>query len=164
MFSASMITYDVNESTGTVIAKVSGVKYDAIESMLKAFRRENLILSNDSEITKTDKHGMLVEISTKLTNYGPYMLPNEFTAKAVHDPNDPHPFSIERGKQIARRRLYNKYNIAFANALKHVMDGVTYSMQDVIDTIMLSDRRMIAFDYFEDYEVLRKHEAKSVKQ
>ena len=46
MFTASMIEYQIDEEKKIITASVSGVEYDAIDTMKKAFRQNNLILED----------------------------------------------------------------------------------------------------------------------
>lgn len=164
MFTASMIEYHVDEEKKVVTATVTGVEYDAIDMMKKAFRQQNIIL-NDTDVCinmEPDEDGKYTDENmtindVRISTCYKYRLPNTFTAKATYDPNDPNPYSVERGKQIARRRLYNQYNLAYHNALNNIHDALKAVTQKLFDETALAYKREVNFEYFEDYNVKKLH-------
>jgi len=164
MFTANMIQYQVNEETKVVTASVSGVKYDAIETMLKSFRKFNLILSDKDVMVEMlrDEDGEFNPdttsiIESPMTTCSKYMLPDTLTATAKYDPNDPNEFSVERGKQIARRRLYNQYNIAYQSALDNLIINIKDSAVKMCEQLAITCDRITNFKYFEFYDVFKAH-------
>lgn len=138
MLTASMITYWVDEDKKTVTATVTGTENDALECMRKCMRRVNLPVNF-------------------VTTCSLYKLPDKFTAKAKYDPNDPNPFSIERGKEIARRRLYDKYNKALDTALNAAILNIRYATETAEFTLAITRDRINRFKYYEHYCVKQAH-------
>lgn len=135
MFTTSMIKYHINDKNQVITAYVEGVKDDAIDTMLKCFRAKNIILSKDYITCKK------------------YQLPDTMSASATYNPIDIHEYSVERGKMIARRRLYNKYNRAFISAMTELRKKILESSEDMLNSIDLAYKRRVNFDNFEFYEV-----------
>lgn len=171
MFNSAMIKYDVNEETKVVVASVEGIAYDAIDTMLKTFRRQNIILTESFmtiEPGEPDEIGKVNWYETKFikdhtTVCKKYLLPNSLMSEARYDPDDPNKFSIERGKQIARRRLYDAYNKVFKKALSEIIASVVCAANDMDDMVAVTEKRMINFEYFEYYDVFKHHESESMK-
>lgn len=171
MFNSAMIKYDVNEETKVIVASVEGIAYDAIDTMLKAFRRQNIILT-ESFMTITsgepDESGKVNWDDTKFTEEHTtvckkYLLPNSLMSEARYDPDDPNKFSVERGKQIARRRLYDAYNKIFKKALEAIVESTAAVIGDMVEMNNVTEKRMINFEYFEYYDVFKHHESESMK-
>ncbi len=135
MFTASMIKYHIDDETQVITAYVEGIKNDAIDTMLRHFRAKNIILSKDSITCKK------------------YQLPDTMSASAKYNPVDVHAYTVERGKMIARRRLYDKYNRAFISAMTEIRKKVLESSEDMLDSINLAYKRRANFENFEFYEV-----------
>lgn len=166
MFNSAMIKYDVNEETKVVVASVEGIAYDAVNTMLKALRRQNIIATESFMVIETDesddiRKSKFTEIHSTVCKK--YLLPNELKSEAHYDPQDPNEFSVERGKQIARRRLYDAYNKVFKRALNEIIASVVCAVNDMDDMVAVTEKRMINFEYFEYYDVFKHHETESMK-
>lgn len=166
MFNSAMIKYDVNEETKVVVASVEGIAYDAVNTMLKALRRQNIITTESFMVIESDesadiRKSKFTEMHSTVCKK--YLLPNELKSEAHYDPQDPNEFSIERGKQIARRRLYDAYNKVFKRALNEIIASVVCAVNDMDDTVAVTEKRMINFEYFEYYDVFKYHESESMK-
>lgn len=166
MFNSAMIKYDVNEETKVVVASVEGIAYDAVNTMLKALRRQNIITTESFMVIETDesddiRKSKFTEIHSTVCKK--YLLPNELKSEAHYDPQDPNEFSVERGKQIARRRLYDAYNKVFKRALNEIIASVVCAVNDMDDMVAVTEKRMINFEYFEYYDVFKHHETESMK-
>ena len=166
MFNSAMIKYDVNEETKVVVASVEGIAYDAVNTMLKALRRQNIIATESFMVIESDesadiRKSKFTEMHSTVCKK--YLLPNELKSEAHYDPQDPNEFSIERGKQIARRRLYDAYNKVFKRALNEIIASVVCAVNDMDDMVAVTEKRMINFEYFEYYDVFKYHESDSMK-
>ena len=166
MFNSAMIKYDVNEETKVVVASVEGIAYDAINTMLKALRRQNIITTESFMVIESDesadiRKSKFTEMHSTVCKK--YLLPNELKSEAHYDPQDPNEFSVERGKQIARRRLYDAYNKVFKRALNEIIASVVCAVNDMDDMVAVTEKRMINFEYFEYYDVFKHHESESMK-
>lgn len=166
MFNSAMIKYDVNEETKVVVASVEGIAYDAVNTMLKALRRQNIITTESFMVIETDesddiRKSKFTEMHSTVCKK--YLLPNELKSEAHYDPQDPNEFSVERGKQIARRRLYDAYNKVFKRALNEIIASVVCAVNDMDDMVAVTEKRMINFEYFEYYDVFKHHETESMK-
>ena len=166
MFNSAMIKYDVNEETKVVVASVEGIAYDAVNTMLKALRRQNIITTESFMVIESDesddiRKSKFTEMHSTVCKK--YLLPNELKSEAHYDPQDPNEFSVERGKQIARRRLYDAYNKVFKRALNEIIASVVCAVNDMDDIVAVTEKRMINFEYFEYYDVFKHHETESMK-
>ena len=166
MFNSAMIKYDVNEETKVVVASVEGIAYDAINTMMKTLRRQNIIATESFMVIETDesddiRKSKFTEMHSTVCKK--YLLPNELKSEAHYDPQDPNEFSVERGKQIARRRLYDAYNKVFKRALNEIIASVVCAVNDMDDMVAVTEKRMINFEYFEYYDVFKHHETESMK-
>lgn len=166
MFNSAMIKYDVNEETKVVVASVEGIAYDAINTMLKTLRRQNIIATESFMVIESDesddiRKSKFTEMHSTVCKK--YLLPNELKSEAHYDPQDPNEFSVERGKQIARRRLYDAYNKVFKRALNEIIASVVCAVNDMDDMVAVTEKRMINFEYFEYYDVFKHHESESMK-
>lgn len=166
MFNSAMIKYDVNEETKVVVASVEGIAYDAVNTMLKTLRRQNIIATESFMVIESDesadiRKSKFTEMHSTVCKK--YLLPNELKSEAHYDPQDPNEFSIERGKQIARRRLYDAYNKVFKRALNEIIASVVCAVNDMDDMVAVTEKRMINFEYFEYYDVFKHHESESMK-
>lgn len=166
MFNSAMIKYDVNEETKVVVASVEGIAYDAVNTMLKALRRQNIITTESFMVIESDesvdiRKSKFTEMHSTVCKK--YLLPNELKSEAHYDPQDPNEFSVERGKQIARRRLYDAYNKVFKRALNEIIASVVCAVNDMDDMVAVTEKRMINFEYFEYYDVFKHHESESMK-
>lgn len=166
MFNSAMIKYDVNEETKVVVASVEGIAYDAVNTMLKTLRRQNIITTESFMVIETDesddiRKSKFTEMHSTVCKK--YLLPNELKSEAHYDPQDPNKFSVERGKQIARRRLYDAYNKVFKRALNEIIASVVCAVNDMDDMVAVTEKRMINFEYFEYYDVFKHHETESMK-
>lgn len=166
MFNSAMIKYDVNEETKVVVASVEGIAYDAVNTMLKALRRQNIIATESFMVIESDesadiRKSKFTEMHSTVCKK--YLLPNELKSEAHYDPQDPNEFSVERGKQIARRRLYDAYNKVFKRALNEIIASVVCAVNDMDDIVAVTEKRMINFEYFEYYDVFKYHESESMK-
>lgn len=166
MFNSAMIKYDVNEETKVVVASVEGIAYDAVNTMLKTLRRQNIITTESFMVIETDesddiRKSKFTEMHSTVCKK--YLLPNELKSEAHYDPKDPNEFSVERGKQIARRRLYDAYNKVFKRALSEIIASVVCAVNDMDDMVAVTEKRMINFEYFEYYDVFKHHETESMK-
>lgn len=166
MFNSAMIKYDVNEETKVVVASVEGIAYDAINTMLKTLRRQNIIATESFMVIESDesadiRKSKFTEMHSTVCKK--YLLPNELKSEAHYDPQDPNEFSIERGKQIARRRLYDAYNKVFKRALNEIIASVVCAVNDMDDMVAVTEKRMINFEYFEYYDVFKHHESENMK-
>lgn len=166
MFNSAMIKYDVNEETKVVVASVEGIAYDAVNTMLKTLRRQNIITTESFMVIETDesddiRKSKFTEMHSTVCKK--YLLPNELKSEAHYDPQDPNEFSVERGKQIARRRLYDAYNKVFKRALSEIIASVVCAVNDMDDMVAVTEKRMINFEYFEYYDVFKYHETESMK-
>lgn len=173
MMTASNIVYDIDEEKKIITATISGCKNDAIDTVLKAFRCHNLFLSNtfidnieavydpEKDTGEDDPENPCLTIDTTecdLTTCHKFLLKDTYTATATYDPSDPNPFSIERGKQIARRRLYNAYNKDYRKALDNIMSALDNAINDTLmPAYDLTKEREINFSYFEFYDVFKAH-------
>ena len=173
MMTASNIMYDIDEEKKIVKATISGCKNDAIDTVLKAFRCHNLFLSNtfidnieavydpEKDTGEDDPEDPCLTIDTTecdLTTCHKFLLNDTYTATATYDPSDPNPFSIERGKQIARRRLYNAYNKDYRKVLDNIMNALDNAINDTLmPAYDLTKEREINFGYFEFYDVFKAH-------
>lgn len=164
MFTASMIEYQIDEEKKIITASVSGVEYDAIDTMKKAFRQNNLILEDTATYVEMipDEDGKYCDenislVDERISTCKKYRLPNTFSATAKYDPNDPHPYSIERGKMIARRRLYNQYNRAYATAINNLQSAIIDTNNKMMDALLLARDRQVNFQYFEYYDVFKRN-------
>ena len=166
MFNSAMIKYDVNEETKVVVASVEGIAYDAVNTMLKTLRRQNIIATESFMVIETDesddiRKSKFTEMHSTVCKK--YLLPNELKSEAHYDPQDPNEFSVERGKQIARRRLYDAYNKVFKKALNEIIASVVCAVNDMDDMVAVTEKRMINFEYFEYYDVFKHHESENMK-
>lgn len=166
MFNSAMIKYDVNEETKVVVASVEGIAYDAVNTMLKTLRRQNIITTESFMVIESDesadiRKSKFTEMHSTVCKK--YLLPNELKSEAHYDPQDPNEFSVERGKQIARRRLYDAYNKVFKKALNEIIASVVCAANDMDDMVAVTEKRMINFEYFEYYDVFKHHETESMK-
>lgn len=166
MFNSAMIKYDVNEETKVVVASVEGIAYDAVNTMLKTLRRQNIIATESFMVIESDesadiRKSKFTEMHSTVCKK--YLLPNELKSEAHYDPQDPNEFSIERGKQIARRRLYDAYNKVFKRALNEIIASVVCAVNDMDDMVAVTEKRMINFEYFEYYDVFKHHESENMK-
>lgn len=166
MFNSAMIKYDVNEETKVVVASVEGIAYDAVNTMLKTLRRQNIIATESFMVIESDesadiRKSKFTEIHSTVCKK--YLLPNELKSEAHYDPQDPNEFSVERGKQIARRRLYDAYNKVFKKALNEIIASVVCAVNDMDDMVAVTEKRMINFEYFEYYDVFKHHESENMK-
>lgn len=166
MFNSAMIKYDVNEETKVVVASVEGIAYDAVNTMLKALRRQNIITTESFMVIESDesadiRKSKFTEMHSTVCKK--YLLPNELKSEAHYDPQDPNEFSIERGKQIARRRLYDAYNKVFKRTLNEIIASVVCAVNDMDDMVAVTEKRMINFEYFEYYDVFKHHESENMK-
>lgn len=166
MFNSAMIKYDVNEETKVVVASVEGIAYDAVNTMLKTLRRQNIITTESFMVIESDesadiRKSKFTEMHSTVCKK--YLLPNELKSEAHYDPQDPNEFSVERGKQIARRRLYDAYNKVFKRALNEIIASVVCAVNDMDDMVAVTEKRMINFEYFEYYDVFKHHETESMK-
>ena len=173
MMTASNIKYEVDEVNKVITATVSDCKHDVLNLLLKAFRRQNLFLSNtfinnieavydpEKDTGEDDPENPCLTIDTTecdLTTCHKFLLKDTYTATATYDPSDPNPFSIERGKQIARRRLYNAYNKDYRKALDNIMSALDNAINDTLmPAYDLTKEREINFGYFEFYDVFKAH-------
>lgn len=171
MFNSAMIKYDVNEETKVVVASVEGIAYDAIDTMLKTLRRQNIILTESFMTVQSgevDEDGKVKWDDNEYTEEHTtvckkYLLPNSLMSEARYDPEDPNKFSVERGKQIARRRLYDAYNKVFKKALEAIIESTAAAIGDMVEMNNVTDKRIINFEYFEYYDVFKHHESESMK-
>ena len=173
MMTASNIVYDIDEEKKIVKATVSGCKNDAIDTILKAFRCQNLFLSNtyidkieatyDSEKDKpeNDEEDPCLTIDTtecNLTTCRKFLLKDTYTGIAIYNEDDPNPVSIERGKQIARRRLYDTYNADYYDILTNIIKAIEAAIiTDVSKARAITEERMINFKYYEYYDIFKAH-------
>ena len=179
MMTASNIVYDIDEEKKIVKATVSGCKNDAIDTILKAFRCQNLFLSNtyidkieatyDSEKDKpeNDEEDPCLTIDTtecNLTTCRKFLLKDTYTGIAIYNEDDPNPFSIERGKQIARRRLYDTYNADYYDILTNIIKAIEAAIvTDVNKARAITEERLINFKYYEYYNIFKAHLEESNK-
>ena len=179
MMTASNIVYDIDEEKKIVKATVSGCKNDAIDTILKAFRCQNLFLSNtyidkieatyDSEKDKpeNDEEDPCLTIDTtecNLTTCRKFLLKDTYTGIAIYNEDDPNPFSIERGKQIARRRLYDTYNADYYDILTNIIKAIEAAIvTDVNNARAITEERLINFKYYEYYNIFKAHLEESNK-
>ena len=166
MFNSAMIKYDVNDETEGVVASVGGIAYVAVNTMLKALRRQNIITTESFMVIESDesadiRKSKFTEMHSTVCKK--YLLPNELKSEAHYDPQDPNEFSVERGKQIARRRLYDAYNKVFKRALNEIIASVVCAVNDMDDMVAVTEKRIINFEYFEYYDVFKHHESESMK-
>lgn len=166
MFNSAMIKYDVNEETKVVVASVEGIAYDAVNTMLKALRRQNIIATESFMVIESDesddiRKSKFTEMHSTVCKK--YLLPNELKSESHYDPQDPNEFSVERGKQIARRRLYDAYNRVFKKALNEIITSVICALDDMDNMVAVTEKRMINFEYFEYYDIFKHHESESMK-
>ena len=173
MMTASNIKYEIDEENKIITATVSDCKHGALNLLLKAFRRQNMILTNtyidnieavydpEKDTGEDDPEDPCLTIDTTecdLTTCHKFLLKDTYTATATYDPSDPNPFSIERGKQIARRRLYNAYNKDYRKALDNIMNALDNAINDTLmPAYDLTKEREINFGYFEFYDVFKAH-------
>lgn len=163
MFTASNIVYHIDDENKVITATATGMKNDAIDTMLKAFRKESVTFSNTDVVVAiaTNFDGTIqddgIEIKElPMCTCGKYLLPNTMSAQAKYDPSDPHEYDIERGKQIARRRLYDVYNRAYMNALYNLQYAINQALTTHIqDTLLMTRDRLIGFEYFEEYDIFK---------
>lgn len=178
MFTASMVKYEIDDTNKVITASASGLKYDAVETFVKCMRKTNVILNpNDLVVSipcETDTSGRaFIDPEKTLDNIDiemyplvtckKFLLPDTMSGTACYDPNDPNPYSVERGKMIARRRLYNKYNKAFKDASNELLGAVDDALNYFGEKIELAHQRIINFQYFEYYDVFKAHESESEK-
>ena len=162
MFTTNMIKYEINEETKVITASVEGIKDDALETFTKALRTNSMNLSYKDMIVelipdedgKYSDEGITVH-DVDLTTCHKYHLPDSLSAHAKYDSEDPHDYSVERGKQIARRRLYNKYNKAYMNAMNEIMFAIQHSMETMNDKMLMTHDRIINFNNFEHYHIFK---------
>ena len=179
MMTANNIVYDIDEEKKIVKATISGCKNDAIDTILKAFRCQNLFLSNtyidkieatyDSEKDKpeNDEEDPCLTIDTtecNLTTCRKFLLKDTYTGIAIYNEDDPNPFSIERGKQIARRRLYDTYNADYYDILTNIIKAIEAAIvTDVNKARAITEERLINFKYYEYYNIFKAHLEESNK-
>ena len=173
MMTASNIMYDIDEEKKIITATISGCKNDAIDTVLKAFRCHNLFLSNtfidnieavydpEKDTGEDDPENPCLTIDTTecdLTTCRKFLLKDTYSGIAIYNEDDPNPFSIERGKEIARRRLYDTYNgdymIALCNIVNAIKDAI---VTDVERARAITEERMINFKYYEYYNIFKGH-------
>lgn len=175
MMTASNIVYDIDEEKKIVKATISGCKNDAIDTILKAFRCQNLFLTNtridditavydsdkDDGTSENNSEDPCLTIDTtecNLTTCRKFLLKDTYTGIAVYSEDDPNPFSIERGKQIARRRLYNTYNGDYIIALCTIINAIEVAIiTDANKARLITEERMINFKYYEYYDIFKAH-------
>ena len=163
MFTASNIVYHIDDENKVITATATGMKNDAIDTVLKAFRKENVIFGNTDVAVAitTNEDGTVKDEGIEVKEFplctcGRYLLPNKMTGQAKYDPDDPHEYDVERGKQIARRRLYDEYNKAYKYALTNLQYAINSAMNiHVRDTLDLTRGRLIRFEYFEMYDIFK---------
>lgn len=156
MMTASNIMYDIDEKNKIVKATVYGCKNDAIDTVLKAFRCQNLFLSNNTYID---------QCQLNLTTCHKFLLKDTYTGIAMYNKDDPNPFSIERGKQIARRRLYAAYNSDYQNILNNIVEAIKSAIDtDIEKARAITEERLINFKYYEYYDILKLNLEESFKQ
>ena len=179
MMTASNIMYDIDEEKKIVKATISGCKNDAIDTVLKAFRCHNLFLSNtfidnieavydpEKDTGEDDPENPCLTIDTTecdLTTCRKFLLKDTYTGIAIYNEDDPNPFSIERGKQIARRRLYDTYNADYLVTLDEIMNAIIDAfVTDIAKAKSITEERLINFKYYEYYEVFKAHLEESTK-
>ena len=168
MFNSAMIKYDVNEETKVVVASVEGIAYDAINTMLKTLRRQNIIATESFMVIESDesadiRKSKFTEMHSTVCKK--YLLPNELKSEAHYDPQDPNEFSVERGKQIARRRLYAAYNSDYLNILNNIVEAIKSAIDtDIEKARAITEERLINFKYYEYYDILKLNLEESFKQ
>ena len=166
MMTAANIKYNVDEVNKTVTATVDGCTYDAINLMLKAFRRKNLILTGMdidkvTTVNPDETHVDENDVNLKVHMYPmitckEFLLKDTYEGTAIYHPDDNNPFSVERGKEIARRRLYNTYNKDYKKALENVMDAVYAAVdEDMTAALEMTSERMLNFKYYEYYDIFK---------
>lgn len=173
MMTASNIVYDIDEEKKIIKATVSGCKNDAIDTVLKAFRCQNLFLSNtfidnieavydpEKDTGEDDPENPCLTIDTTecdLTTCHKFLLKDTYTGIATYNKDDPNLFSIERGKQIARRRLYDTYNADYYDILTNIIKAIGAAIiTDVNKARAITEERMINFKYYEYYDIFKAH-------
>ena len=173
MMTASNIKYEIDEENKIITATVSDCKHDVLNLLLKAFRRQNMILTNtyidnieaeydpEKDTGEDDPEDPCLTIDTTeydLTTCRKFLLKDTYTGTAVYSEDDPNPFFIERGKKIARRRLYNAYNKDYRKALDNIMNALDNAINDTLmPAYDLTKEREINFGYFEFYDVFKAH-------
>lgn len=173
MMTASNIVYDIDEEKKIIKATVSGCKNDAIDTVLKAFRCHNLFLSNtfidnieavydpEKDTGEDDPENPCLTIDTtecNLTTCRKFLLKDTYTGIATYNEDDPNPFSIERGKQIARRRLYDTYNADYYDILTNIIKAIEAAIiTNVNKARAITEERMINFKYYEYYDIFKAH-------
>ena len=173
MMTASNIVYDIDEEKKIVKATVSGCKNDAIDTVLKAFRCQNLFLSNtyidnieavydpEKDTGEDDPEDPCLTIDTTecdLTTCRKFLLKDTYTSIATYNEDDPNPLSIERGKQIARRRLYDTYNADYYDILTNIIKAIEAAIiTDVNKARAITEERLINFKYYEYYDIFKAH-------
>ena len=179
MMTASNIMYDIDEEKKIVKATISGCKNDAIDTVLKAFRCHNLFLSNtfidnieavydpEKDTGEDDPEDPCLTIDTtecNLTTCRKFLLKDTYTGIAMYNEDDPNPFSIERGKQIARRRLYDAYNVDYYDILTNIIKAIEAAIvTDVNNARAITEERLINFKYYEYYNIFKAHLEESNK-
>lgn len=128
MFNTSNIKYQINKAERTVIAYIDDTKYDAIDLLMKRFRKVNLPLE-DLKTFRVRKdpdnpHSVFLD-EDHTTTCRSYLLPDEFTGVAYHSPDDPNPFDVAKGMEIAKYRLYKAYNQALLSAIENLMVAIS---------------------------------------
>ena len=173
MMTASNIMYDIDEEKKIIKATISGCKNDAIDTVLKAFRCHNLFLSNtfidnieavydpEKDTGEDDPEDPCLTIDTtecNLTTCRKFLLKDTYTGIAMYNEDDPNPFSIERGKQIARRRLYDTYNADYYDTLTNIIKAIEAAViTDVNKARAITEERLINFKYYEYYDIFKGH-------
>ena len=179
MMTASNIVYDIDEEKKIVKATVSGCKNDAIDTILKAFRCQNLFLSNtyidkieatydpEKDTGEDNSEDPCLTIDTtecNLTTCRKFLLKDTYSGIAIYNEDDPNPFSIERGKQIARRRLYDTYNADYYDILTNIIKAIEAAIvTDVNKARAITEERLINFKYYEYYNIFKAHLEESNK-
>ena len=171
MMTAGNIKYTVDDENKIITATVDGCTHDAIDMMLKAFRRQNILLRDmyiskiestydpEKDTGEDDPNDPCLTIETtesSATTCKKFLLKDTSEGTAIYHPDDNNPYSVERGKEIARRRLYDAYNKDYKKALDNLMDAIYEAVNgDMEESSMITSERITNFKYYEYYDIFK---------
>ena len=123
MMTAANIKYNVDEVNKTVTATVDGCTYDAINLMLKAFRRKNLILTGMdidkvTTVNPDETHVDENDVNLKVHMYPmitckKFLLKDTYEGTAIYHPDDNNLFSHFLLTGLEHSFLNNQKQIRF---------------------------------------------------
>jgi hypothetical protein len=118
------VEYKVIEDKRIVVATIRGITYDPINVFNKKFMAHStsdLVIDNNYNYNQK------------------FLMPYQMKAVARCVPDDE--FSVEKGKQIALKKLSEKYNCSLDRHLTHIAKAMQKSMNKM--NVYLKDHKMV---------------------